>query len=104
MLAEEIYEKIEGPKLANLRYIYAMQRIDNGIQFGCIRNKQGANIIKILQYGDKFSIIFMKLTKPKYNHKTGLMMPHSKKEKLKLEGLTIEEVNTIINSSFKYLS
>lgn len=101
MNKQKLYIEINGPELSAMRYIYATQEIEGGIQFGAARNKHASNIIRILEEGDKFRIIFIRLIKPKYNHSTGTMTPHSKETKYEKGDLTIDELRTILNTSFK---
>ena len=79
MIAEEIFEAIQGSKLVATRYIYGVQALETGIQFASNKLNNGSNIVTITYDTDNtYSISFVKLIKPKYNHKTNTVTKHRK--------------------------
>ena len=93
--------KLDIPKFQANRLIHTAQIVDDVLTFGLTRNKYKANVCHLKEIDDSYSIIYYKVSKPKYDHKNNQFIPFMKEEKFRKDQLSLEEVKSILTNSFK---
>ena len=95
--AEEIFVKINGPTLSASRCIFDKYFKDNYLQLSLSANKYKCNIVRIF---DGYDVQFIKVSKPKYNHKLNTITPPSFKVVEEINNQSIEDLKDIFNDLF----